>query len=433
MKQENVKGAVRRPGIVLVAIVSAMVLQACGTKRNPEVCHFEPCADGFVCDSLQRCVPIGDGGIGDAMNGDGPLANDATTDALSGDAMGSCSSSKDCKVPTAPLCNNGACFPCGVAPAMACGNEVDPLKPLCAPTGECVACLGHADCPAATPICSADKSCVSCNSAAATADSCGRRDPAKAVCAKAGAAIGQCVECEQSASCTASAAPICDTLTNRCRRCEQDAECIAKAGADPGVCMAQDDGRCATSAETVKVEGGDLQAAITSAVSAGKKLVLVTADSDRATFAGPGKLSIVGKINTTRPVIGGGTKPALTITGGDLYLRDLLITVSTPGISAAGGTLRMSSCEVKRNVGGILLNGAAFDIQNTEISDNEIGTYMTSKWGGLLTINPGSPKRLSQVKVVNNKQTGVVCSAPITLNEVMASGNVGENIALECQ
>lgn len=410
---------------------------SCGTKRNPDVCRFEPCLEGFVCNTEKRCVPVAttdadpDSAVDaatDSTSGDSNTDSTVPTDGATGDALGTCSTSADCKQPTAPLCVAGACVACGQGAAGACA-QASSAAPFCAQGGECVGCLAHSDCPVATPICGAARTCVACNATGAPLDGCSKREAAKAVCAT----TGQCVGCVADNTCSAIGSPICDKVSNTCRRCDADAECIAKVGADPGVCMNHDDGRCATAGETQKVQSGDLQAAITAAVAGGKKVVLVTEASDRAVFGGPGKLSIIGKINVTKPVVAGGTKPALTLTGGEVFLRDLLVSNSTPGISATGATLRIASCEVKRNTGGLLLNGSSFDLQSSEISENEIGTFGTSKWGGLLIIDPGMPRRLSNVKVTNNKQTGIVCSNPIVLEQVTATGNVAENIAPECQ
>ena len=428
--------------VPLQALSSLLFILAasCGTKRNPEVCHFEPCLTGFVCNAEQRCVPVT---AIDAMPdaavdtlGPNPMdqAIDTTNSDVSGwDAMGTCGTSADCKQPNAPLCVAGTCVACGQAGSGTCA-QANATTPFCAATGACVGCLAHSDCPTASPICGPSSECTACNAANAPADGCGKRDPGKTVCAKVGGTAGQCVGCVEDVSCVQRSAPICDKTTNACRRCGLDSECITKEGADPGVCMSHDDGRCATAAETVKTQNGDLQAAISSATAGGKKLVVVAADSDRAVFSGPGKLAIVGKGLVAKPAIGGGTKPALTVSGGELFLRDLLITNSTPGLTATNAALlRMKSCDVTGNTGGMLLDGASFEIESSEISDNKIGTFGTSKWGGILVNNPGTPKRLSQVKILNNKQTGVVCSAPVTLDRVTATGNVPENVAPECQ
>jgi hypothetical protein len=438
MKTQNLTKIFRSTyllGLICQAAIS------CGTKRNPDVCHFEPCLDGFVCNTEQRCVPASttDGGLdaivdaaSDLISSDGPTDMSVTPDGATGDAMGTCLTSADCKQPTTPLCVAGACAPCSQAATGACA-QANSATPFCAQGGECVGCLVHADCPVASPICGPARTCVACNATGAPSDTCSKREAAKSVCATNGNVAGQCVGCVTDNTCGSIGAPICDKVSNTCRRCDVDAECIAKVGADPGVCMAHDDGRCATASETQKVQGGDLQAAITAAIAGGKKLVLVSESTDRAVYPGPGKLAIVGK-GLLKPPVGGGTKPGISITGGELFLRDLAITNSAPGVSVTNASLlRMTSCEVTGNNGGILIDGASFDIQVSEISDNKIGTFGVAKWGGVLANNPGTPKRLSKVKVLNNKQTGLVCSVAITLDQVTATGNVPEDIAMECQ
>jgi len=100
---------------------------------------------------------------------------------------------------------------------------------------------------------------------------------------------------------------------------------------------------------------------------------------------------------------------------------DLAITNSAPDVSVKNAALvRITTCEMSGNNGGVPIDGASFDIQASGISDNKIGTFDVAKWGGVLANNPGTPKRLSRVNVLNNKQTGLGCSVPITLDQVTA-------------
>jgi hypothetical protein len=128
----------------------------------------------------------------------------------------------------------------------------------------------------------------------------------------------------------------------------------------------------------------------------------------------------------------------LTITSGEIYLRNLTIQGSASpatgmGIKAAPDpsatiTLHMDTCVVNNNPGaGILLNGAAFDIKNTTVSNNGSGSLGAISWGGLLTNNPPSsgPTTLVNVTIQNNVLIGLVCSGNITSStSVLASGNV---------
>src|ERR1017187_8583366 len=61
----------------------------------------------------------------------------------------------------------------------------------------------------------------------------------------------------------------------------------------------------------------------------------------------------------------------IRVTGGDLYIRGLSVTAGSPGIWATGGNiLRLDHVNVSNNTaGGILLDGAGFDIKNTTINN----------------------------------------------------------------
>jgi len=57
-----------------------------------------------------------------------------------------------------------------------------------------------------------------------------------------------------SSDCTGDAAkPICGS-NNQCQPCKADSECVSKGATDPGVCMSQTDGHCATPSETIYVQ-----------------------------------------------------------------------------------------------------------------------------------------------------------------------------------
>jgi len=215
---------------------------------------------------------------------------------------------------------------------------------------------------------------------------------------------GTCVQCATSADCTTDPTkPICDTSSHTCGACSSDSECAAKLGANPGVCMAHQDGRCATDGETVYVENktGCMDTTVndqggTSAVpfcSTGpvqtvianndvRTLVLVRGTVNAATSpfqrsATRSEVSIVGQQSA---VIAAGAQPGLDVQGGRFYVRDLKISLSTSvGISAVPGnpgpiTLRLDTVNVDTcQKGGILLNGAAFDIRNSVVTNNGPG------------------------------------------------------------
>lgn len=174
--------------------------------------------------------------------------------------------------------------------------------------------------------------------------------------------------------------------------------------------MDHQDGRCATDAETVVVQGTALQSAIDKAVLEGRSLVVVKNSTGAGDFKGPGKLSIVG---VGKPVIGGGPgTTGLVITGGELYLRDVTVAASA---------------------GGVLIDGGGFTLKNVVVRNNEKATTDLVKWGGIYVKSRVGPGVLKNVQILNNLFSGLVCAAPITLDNVEATGNVGEDIAAECR
>jgi hypothetical protein len=129
----------------------------------------------------------------------------------------------------------------------------------------------------------------------------------------------------------------------------------------------------------------------------------------------------------------------IKVTGGDLYIRDLSVTAGSPGIWATvGAILRLDHVSVSGNTkGGILLDGAGFDIQNTTVNNNGGNTY-GSAFGGILIQNPPTsstiPKTLSLTTIDNNQLVGISCPAALTPapTTVLASGNLGGDIGDGC-
>lgn len=226
------------------------------------------------------------------------------------------------------------------------------------------------------------------------------------------AGTGACVECTSTAAqaCTGGK-PVCHT-DNTCRRCGNDNECNGKG---PAVCMDHDDGRCATDAETVTVQGGNLQSAVDQVVAGTKKVVVFSGTVTAAQFPGPGALVLVGK-------------------GGSAVVRQASIEMNPPAaIRLSGGTTYARGFRVTLSPGAILVNGAAFDFRNLEVSENGSGTFGTSKWGGILVNEPGTPAKMRNVSINANSQNGMVCSEAIDIDStVTAMNNVGEQIAAEC-
>jgi hypothetical protein len=219
------------------------------------------------------------------------------------------------------------------------------------------------------------------------------------------------------------------------------------------------DGHCATDAETVYVQNvvGTCTDSGTGAGSSatpfctaligvnvasttvGKDLVLLTGTLANFSIATPSKtLTVVGKTAVITPPT---ATDGIAITSGTVYLRNLTVQGVTTagsqtgvGINATPGagstvTLYMSGCKVTSNPGGgILLNGAAFNIQNTTISGNGPGSFGTSlptPWGGILVNSPPAtgPEVLTQVTIQTNDGGGLTCSGPIQGTGVLSTGN----------
>jgi hypothetical protein len=223
------------------------------------------------------------------------------------------------------------------------------------------------------------------------------------------------------------------------------------------------DGHCATDNETIYVGTAATTACsdttgmggpstpvcsaaygISLAKTGSKSVVLVRgaltppSPGSTTTIAVPAPLTIVGKNNAIiAPATGA---DALLITSGDITLRNLTIQGNAApatgiGISAAPApgstvTLHMDTCVIANNPGGgILLNGAAFDIKNTTVTGN--GPNTTTGWGGISVQNaPASgPTTFNLVSIKDNGQIGLTCAGSIASTDtgtgVLATGNVG--------
>jgi hypothetical protein len=205
--------------------------------------------------------------------------------------------------------------------------------------------------------------------------------------------------------------------------------------------MKHQDGRCATDAETIYVQktancpaaDGTAMAPYCSmdgavaAVGATRDLIVArgTVGGASSAFAGgTTQISIIGQMNAT---IGNVNSPAIQLASGDMYVRNVKLGPSTAiGCQGdAGSILRLDHVLVTGNSGGgILLNGAAFDIENTTVTNN--GPSADATWGGIRIQNPSAsgPVLLHLVTVQGNNPTGVSCSASVTGMGVLAPGNL---------
>ncbi len=380
-----------------------------------------------------------------------------TVCATAGNAAGqcvACAIDSDCVSPAQSFCVANACVGCQKAAATACRTRAA-ATPVCsasgATAGQCVACGADSDCTSPAQSFCVANACAGCQAAAASA--CSKRSAATPVCGQAGTALGQCVECNASADCTVASKPIC--AANACGACSADSQCAAKLGStgNPGVCLDNIDGHCATDAETVYVQnstdcsstaaGGTAaapfcaaQAGIGAAKSSGKPLVVITgtlaAASTVLSLTAP--LTIVGKSSATlTPATGG---DGIDITSGTVYLRNLSVQGSASsstgiGISAAptagsAVTLHLDTCAVEGNPGGgILLNGAAFTLANATVTGNGPGILGAISWGGVLVsgLPASGPTTLDLVTISTNDGGGLTCSGAISGSGVLSLGN----------
>jgi hypothetical protein len=176
--------------------------------------------------------------------------------------------------------------------------------------------------------------------------------------------------------------------------------------------------------------------------TSGKDLVVLTGALADFSIAVPSKvLTVAGKSAVLTPAA---FANGIDITSGTVYLRNITIQGATStgiGINAAppGGstvTLYLSGCKVTNNAGGgILLNGAAFDIENTTVTGNGPGNFGgLTTWGGVLVNTPptGGPAILNLVTVQSNNPVGISCSGTITGTGVLATGNLSTQITPSC-
>jgi hypothetical protein len=254
---------------------------------------------------------------------------------------------------------------------------------------------------------------------------------------------GVCVECLVDSDCAAKpTSPICEA--HLCRPCKADSEC--KTG--PGVCMAHQDGRCATDDETIYVKnaagcsntagaGGTLAAPYClsqdgiNAVTAARALVVMRgpdALTEWAVSTAPAApITVVGQTNAT---VNPGARVGVRVSGGKVYVRDLKVSSgANVGIVAeTGADVTLNRCTVATNTkGGILVDGANFDITNTTVTGNGPGDDAGAAWGGLRLKNLStiSKKSLGFLSVMSNNQVGVSCAGSVDATSVLVSGSSG--------
>ena len=405
-----------------------------------------------ICDSTSKVCRTCSGSTEcAAINSAAPIC------AASG-ACVECETGGQCGTPGKPICEGTP----GMCRACASGTECmtrNLSTPVCAASGVCVECGMSSQCDAAAkPICDAtSNACRACGGGG----ECAARDAKLPACATS----GKCVECLASADCKVTGKPVCDPGMNTCRACQADSECPA----DPGVCMT--DGHCAASGEVIFVEfnasgcpNADGSSAKpyclpndgVAALTNGRHVIVIRgAAGDRmivaTTAKGPiviGRKSLAGDVGS----IPAGAGSALTVFSDDVLVRDLTINGGTAsgskglvttgastkltlvrvaatlgtglGVDAEGGaTLTMDQCYVENNsVGGILVNGAKYGIQNSVIA----GNGGTSGYGVQFTASAISAGSQFWFNTIANNPIAATCDLnnAQTINASIVSGPV---------
>jgi hypothetical protein len=396
----------RRHGSTSLALL-ALATAAC-TKVNPNYCADAGKANGYACSAIDAGTdaPLD---VVDAtdVRESGDASNDVTEAAVE---RPTCTNAT-CATAEAPICDVDA----GMCRVCATDGECvgkGTMTPAC-DNGQCYACKTDDHCTdAAKPICDAH-ACRGCGAAS----ECATRSAATPACASS----GSCVQCTASSDCKVPGMPVCNTSANTCRACLNDAECPA----DPGVCMA--DGHCATTGEVIFVEFNAAGCTAADGTSANpycapndgvahlgtghNVIVLRGASGDRMTLNTSGLSPIVigrkstsngdGSVPATAATaisvssdtvlirdlnVNAGTAPTskgIAVTGASTKLTLLRVTASLGtglGIDAeSGSSLTMDECYVLNNsTGGILVNGAAYSIQNTVIAGNGYGIQFSA-------------------------------------------------------
>lgn len=325
-------------------------------------------------------------------------------------------------------------------------------------------------CAGTTPICPAhpDGGFAAC--AACTSDmQCSAISESTPACAPTGA----CVPCVADKYC-AGKTPICNTATNTCGPCVKDSDCTNA----PGVCMG--DGHCADSSEVIFVQYSaagcpnadgtatnpfcTLQSGAAALSSTRPALVVVGPANDQLTLATSGfSPLIVGRADSspTPGSIPANAGTAITVSSDNVMIRNLVVNVgtgmSTKGIvvkgngtklsladvtvslttglgidAEAGATLTMNHCTISNNKGGgIFLNGAAYDIEDTTVTNNGAATLNAISWGGVLVnaLPASGPSTLKSLTVTNNLAPGIVClPTSVTADGVLVYNNTPTDV-----
>jgi hypothetical protein len=173
-----------------------------------------------------------------------------------------------------------------------------------------------------------------------------------------------------------------------------------------------------------------------------RRLVVIRGVVDELSWSlSGGQVTLVGQpAGAVAGTIAAGASTGATVSGGDLYVRNLTVAcvpdISDRGIVAqSGATLRLNRVNVRNCAkGGIIVDGASFDIRNTTVTGCggvDIGGFF---WGGIRVqaFPQNGPSRFELVTVKDNKASGISCSGPVSATGVHASGNATADVSTSC-
>ena len=219
--------------------------------------------------------------------------------------------------------------------------------------------------------------------------------------------------------------------------------------------MSHQDGRCAADSEVIYVENkaGCVSSALVgmagsagapfcgpqialSVVTTTRAVIVISATVTGFTWTIPSGSPPLTVIGRNSAVVAGGATVGIQVSGaGELYGRDFIVRSSEQEgvIAQNGATLRLDHVTVDSNRrGGILLDGSAFDIRNSTVTNNGPSADLT--WGGIRiqSLPATGSTEVHLVTIQNNKAPGLSCAAAIHGDGVFASGNSTGDIASTC-
>jgi hypothetical protein len=314
----------------------------CVEDRPVDEC-YSPCGQGSTILEIDGCLDMGTDtdrppGTSEADTTEpSGTSTTAVVDDTATTAAAGCLADDACAEPT-PFCVEGECVPCSLAPdpAAAC-QSADPARPLCAPErGRCVACTADdaTACTGVTPVCDVPS--------------------------------GTCVGCSFHAQCPASACHIEEggcLPADRVWHVDGDATGCAAANGSPGAPY------CTMVAALANVGAGESGTLFVHA-RAGD-----AAYTGGFTLTGGRVVAVRGLPDERPRFSGGGVGSPITVTGGAVaYLDRGRIDGSAvaEAVQVVGAVLHLDGWLVVLNQGGgvSLSNGAALFARNSVLGAN---------------------------------------------------------------